>query len=95
MSSDDKDQSLLQLSRHYRASIVSQLVNIGSKYNQREHVKFRPFISSLRYLQPKGSELRRRSINAFCQQQYVALSYTWIPPEHKTPEAGRIQQQNY
>ncbi|KAH7024711.1 uncharacterized protein B0I36DRAFT_366635 [Microdochium trichocladiopsis] len=27
--SDDKDRSLLQLSRHYRASIISQLVDIG------------------------------------------------------------------
>ncbi|KAJ0362690.1 hypothetical protein COL26b_013257 [Colletotrichum chrysophilum] len=85
---DDKDQSLLQLSRHHRTSIVSQLVNIGSKCNQQEHVKFRRFISSLQCLQPRGSEMRRRSINAFRQRQYVALSYTWTPSKHENPESG-------
>ena len=52
MSDDDKDRSLLQLSRHYHASIISQLVDIGSECNQQEHVKFRSFISSLQCLQP-------------------------------------------
>lgn len=94
MSDDDKYQSLLQLSRHYCASIVSQLVDIGSECNQQEHVKFRSFIRSLQCLQPKGSELRRRSINAFRQRQYVALSYTWTPSNYKDPEPGQYPVEN-
>ncbi|KAK1975348.1 hypothetical protein LZ30DRAFT_764297 [Colletotrichum cereale] len=70
MSDDGKDQTLLQLSRRYRASIISQLVDIGNDCNQQEHVKFLSFISSLECLQLKGSELYRRSINAFHQRRW-------------------------
>ncbi|KAL8372203.1 hypothetical protein RB595_001816 [Gaeumannomyces hyphopodioides] len=86
MSDDDKDQSLLQLSRHHGASIVSQLVDIGSESNQQKHLKVRSFIDNLQCLQPIGLELRRRSIDASREQRYVALSYTWTPSEHENPE---------
>jgi hypothetical protein len=95
MSDDDKDRSLLQLSRHCRASIVSQLVDIGSECKQQEHVKFRSFISSLQCLQPKGSELRRWSINAFRQRRYVALSYTCTPSKYENPEPGQYPVENW
>jgi hypothetical protein len=93
--SDDKEQSLLQLSRRYRTPLVSQLVDIGSACNQQDHVKFRSFISSLECLQPQGSELRRRSINAFHQRRYVALSYTWDPSKYENPEPGFYPVENW
>ncbi|OBR02141.1 ATP-dependent DNA helicase [Colletotrichum higginsianum IMI 349063] len=92
---DDKEQLLQELSWHHRASIVSQLVDIGSERNQQEHVKFRSFISSLQCLQFKGSELRRWSINAFCYRRYVALSYTWAPSEHENSEPGIYPVENW
>ncbi|KAK2036159.1 hypothetical protein LZ31DRAFT_254661 [Colletotrichum somersetense] len=92
---DDKDCSLLQLSRQHRTSIVSQLVQIGSVCNQLDHVKFRSFISSLQCLQPKGAVLRRRAINAFHQRQYVALSYTWNPSEYEDREPGQYPVENW
>lgn len=97
MSDDDKDPSLLQLSRHYDASIVSQLVHIGSKCNQQENVKFHSFIRSLWCLEPEGSVLRRRSINAFRERKrrYVALSYTWTPSKDEDPASGQYLVQNW
>src|SRR5437762_12988747 len=92
---DDKDRSLLQLSQQHRASIISQLVDIGSERNQQEHVKFRSFISSLQCLQPKGTQLHRRSIDAFHQRRYVALSYTWAPSEHEDLKPGRYLVENW
>jgi hypothetical protein len=92
---DDKDQSLLQLSLRHDASIISHLVDIGSERNQQEHVKFRYFISSLQCLQPKGTKLQRRSINAFHQQRYIALSYAWDPSGHEDKEPGQHTVENW
>lgn len=88
---DDKDQSLHELSLGHGASIISQLVDIGSEQNQQRHTKFRPFVSRLQCLRPQGRELRRTSINAFHEQQYVALSYTWEPSEYEDPCNGRYR----
>ncbi|EFZ04529.2 hypothetical protein MAA_01603 [Metarhizium robertsii ARSEF 23] len=68
MDNDDKNQSLFQISLRNRAPIVSQLVNVGSEPNQREHAKFRSFITNLQCLRPKGNRLHRESINAFRQR---------------------------
>ncbi|KAJ9129701.1 Heterokaryon incompatibility [Pleurostoma richardsiae] len=92
---DDKEQSLLQLSRCHSVSIVSQLVDIGNVCNQQEHVKFRSFLSSLQCLQPEGAQLRRWSIDAFYQRQYVALSYTWGPSEYEDKEPGQYNVENW
>ncbi len=86
---DDKDQSLVELSQRHRASIVSQLVEIGSQCNQQEHSKFRHFISNLQCLSPEGTQLHRTSINAFCVPQYVALSYTWDASDYEDKESKK------
>ncbi|KAK2601570.1 hypothetical protein QQS21_004888 [Conoideocrella luteorostrata] len=98
MDTDDRDQSLLQLRLRHRASIISQLVSIGSESNQREHAKFRYFITKLHCLRPKrpsGVELYRKSINAFYERQYVALSYTWEPSKYEDPLPGLYSVQNW
>ncbi|KAI0404563.1 hypothetical protein F4802DRAFT_597988 [Xylaria palmicola] len=88
---DDKGQSLHDLSLRNRASIVTQLVEIGRECNQREHAKRRSFIGCLQCLQPKDLRLCRTSINAFNKQEqgYVALSYIWEPSKHEDPKSGR------
>lgn len=95
MGDDDKGLSLRQLSLLYRAPIISQLVDIGSKRNQLEHVKFRRFVSNLQCLELKGTQLHRTSINAFYEKQYVALSYTWDPSEHEDNETGQYPVKNW
>ncbi|KAM0251440.1 hypothetical protein ACHAQJ_008191 [Trichoderma viride] len=94
MTDDDKNKSLLQLSRRHDASIISQLVDIGSEDNQLEHAKFRSFVSELQCLQLKGTQLHRKSINAY-KKHYVALSYTWDPSEHEDNEAGEYTVRNW
>ena len=88
---DDKSQSLHELSLRHRASIVSQLVDIGNQGNQLRHTKYRSFVSRLQCLKLRGIQLRRTSINAFRKQEYVALSYTWNHSEYEDPEAGRYR----
>ncbi|TLD04233.1 uncharacterized protein PgNI_12155 [Pyricularia grisea] len=90
MSDDDKNQSLLQLSRRHGASIVTQLVHIGSRCNQQKHLKARSFIRSLQCLKPINSELCRRSIDAFSERRYVALSYTWAPSKYENPSRPEV-----
>ncbi|RYP66846.1 hypothetical protein DL771_007568 [Monosporascus sp. 5C6A] len=92
---DDKDQSLHELTLRHRRSIVSQLVDIGSERNQREHIKYLSFINCLQCLRPNGPQLRRTSINAFREQQYVALSYTWEPSEYEDREFGRYRVESW
>ncbi|KFH40309.1 hypothetical protein ACRE_090290 [Hapsidospora chrysogenum ATCC 11550] len=91
---DDKDGSLLQLSQQHRASIVSQLVNISSEGNQKEHTKFLAFVKRLQCLHLVGSELRRQTINAY-EGRYVALSYTWNPSKYESPEFGSYAVENW
>nr|XP_036584426.1 uncharacterized protein CTRU02_05501 [Colletotrichum truncatum]KAF6793944.1 hypothetical protein CTRU02_05501 [Colletotrichum truncatum] len=40
-------------------------------------------------------ELPRRSINAFRQQRYVALSCTWTPSKHEDPKIGQYPVENW
>ncbi|CAH0057846.1 unnamed protein product [Clonostachys solani] len=87
-SHDDKDQSLQQISRSHRASIVSQLVAISGRNNQVQNSKYRSFVNRLHCLEPRDSKLHRRTINAFRQRQYVALSYTWKASEDEDPSSG-------
>lgn len=89
MSNDDKDQSLLQLCQRHGTSVISQLVDIGRENNQQDHVKFRSFISRLQCLQPKGTQLHRKTINAFDERRYVALSYTWTRSKYEDKKTGR------
>lgn len=86
---DDKDQSLHELSLGHGASIISQLVNIGSEHNQQRHKKFRPFVRRLQCLRLEGTQLHRKTIDAFRRRQYVALSYTWKPSEYEDPYHGQ------
>ncbi|KAK8119654.1 uncharacterized protein PG998_004280 [Apiospora kogelbergensis] len=88
---DDKGQSLHELSLHHGASIVSQLVDIGSRHNQQPHEKFLPIIRRLQCLSPRGTKLFRGQINAFDKQEYIALSYTWKSSEHEDPKSGKYQ----
>lgn len=92
---DDKGQSLHELSVHHQASIISQLVDIGSERNQQQHDKFLGFISCLQCLRPDGTYLRRTSIDAFVQKCYLALSYTWEPSEYEDPESGRYSVEDW
>ncbi|KAK8002329.1 PAB-dependent poly(A)-specific ribonuclease subunit PAN3 [Apiospora arundinis] len=86
---DDKGQSLHELSLRHRSSIISQLVDIGSERNQQRHSKFRPYISRLQCLRPKGIQLLRTCNDAFRNREYVALSYTWKPSEYEDRESGQ------
>lgn len=86
---DDKHRSLHELSSSHRSSIVSQLVGIGRERNQQAHTKFRSFIRNLQCLQQTGTRLHRVSIDAFREQEYVALSYTWVPSNYEDPRSGR------
>ncbi|KAH7313993.1 hypothetical protein B0I35DRAFT_394947 [Stachybotrys elegans] len=86
---DDKDRTLEELSLPHQKSIVSQLVDIGSKHNQRKHTKYLSFVRCLTCLKPKGSRIYRTTIDAFCEQQYVAVSYTWKPSHYEDCECGR------
>ncbi|KFA80121.1 hypothetical protein S40288_04636 [Stachybotrys chartarum IBT 40288] len=88
MSDDDKELSLRRLKGDHGASIVSQLVRIGSKRNQQSHEKFLDFIRSLKCLNPQDLGLRRCEINASDEPQYVALSYTWTPSSSEDQEPG-------
>lgn len=90
---DDKDQSLLELSQQYRASIVSQLVEIGSERNQQKHSKLRYFVNNLECLWQRNTRLYRKSINASSMPHYVALSYTWkgLEDENKRSKKYCIQ----
>ncbi|GFP54313.1 hypothetical protein TASIC1_0003069100 [Trichoderma asperellum] len=90
-SNDDKDRSLREISKDHETSIISQLVDIGSKHNQQRHAKFLPFIERLQCLELKGqsTQLRRTSINAFDEREYVALSYTWEHSEFEDDYSGR------
>ncbi|PTB43659.1 hypothetical protein M441DRAFT_56643 [Trichoderma asperellum CBS 433.97] len=90
-SNDDKDRSLCEISKDHETSIISQLVDIGSEHNQQRHAKFLPFISRLQCLELKGgsTQLRRTSINAFDEGEYVALSYTWQHSESEDDHSGR------
>ncbi|KAH7308941.1 hypothetical protein B0I35DRAFT_490832 [Stachybotrys elegans] len=82
---DDKDHSLHELS----------LVDIANERNQQKHLKYLSFIRRLQCLRPEGLQLRRKSVNAFCGKQYVALSYTWDPSEYEDGEFGRYHVEDW
>lgn len=87
---DDKYQSLGELASYHGESIVSQLVHIGNSGNQQAHAKFRSLIEDLECLQlVDDRQLRRESINAFKNNKYVALSYTWSPSRYEGGESGQ------
>ncbi|KAI9155039.1 hypothetical protein HJFPF1_07602 [Paramyrothecium foliicola] len=86
---DDKDKSLDELSRYHQESIVSQLVHIGSKHNQLYNDKYLPFIRNLQCLRRDGLHLYRTSIDAYDEEQYVALSYTWNRSKYEDDKSGR------
>jgi hypothetical protein len=92
---DDKDQSLHELSICHRQSIVSQLVDIGNERNQQKQEKCISFIKSLQCLRPDGQRLRRTSINAYYEKQYVALSYTWKRSDYEDDKYGRYYVENW
>ena len=95
VSSDDTGLSLLDLSRRHRRSIISQLVDISSEYNQQKHVKFRSYISELQCLEPDNTQLRRKQIDAFSERRYVALSYTWDASDTERSEPGLYRVENW
>ncbi|KFA66573.1 hypothetical protein S40285_09590, partial [Stachybotrys chlorohalonatus IBT 40285] len=73
---DDKDQTFPSC-RHWEQAQPT-----------RTH-KYLSFVRCLTCLKPKGSRLHRTTIDAFCEQQYVALSYTWKPSHYEDREFGR------
>ncbi|KAL8337121.1 hypothetical protein RB601_008572 [Gaeumannomyces tritici] len=93
-SKDDKKESLDQLSQQNKASIISQLVDIGAEHNQEEHKKFRTFVEELCCFRlenaSEATTLRRTSIDAFSNRRYVALSYTWDPSNDESHENKRF-----
>lgn len=89
---DDTGDSLRKISKDHKTSIISQLVDIGSVPNLQRHTKFLPFITRLQCLQltdEDGTQLRRVSIDAFEEKEYVALSYTWNHSEFEDNSSGR------
>jgi hypothetical protein len=93
--SDDKEWTLLQISQCRSTPVVTQLVDIGNVDNQQEHSKARLFIQHLQCLRLQGTRLCRKEIDAFHQQQYVALSYTWDPAEHENPKQNYYSVQSW
>ncbi|KLU85733.1 hypothetical protein MAPG_04753 [Magnaporthiopsis poae ATCC 64411] len=96
---DGKNESLNQLSQQKGASVISQLVDIGAERNQERHRKPRTFVTQLCCFRPEGTPeaatLRRISINAFQNHQYVALSYTWDPSKYEDDRNGGFHVQDW
>ncbi|KAI1396774.1 heterokaryon incompatibility protein-domain-containing protein [Hypoxylon fuscum] len=94
--SDDMQRSLSSISsRHSKGKVTTQLANIQQA--QIDQGKSRDFIEHLECLCFRGPDdiLVRRTINAYRQSRYVALSYTWKPSplETKLDTGGYLVQQ--
>ncbi|KAJ4009856.1 hypothetical protein NW758_015258 [Fusarium oxysporum] len=76
---DDSNFSLRNIVTNHGKSIASLLLNIGE--NKQPQRKYLSFIQELECLRLENSSdgpiLIRREINAFEEQDYIALSYTW------------------
>ncbi|KAL8377989.1 hypothetical protein RB595_008602 [Gaeumannomyces hyphopodioides] len=96
---DDKKKSLDQLSQQRKACVISQLVDIGAKRNQKPHSKFCAFVTKLQCLKlggtPEAITLRRTTIDASENQQYIALSYTWGCSTYEDRDDGSYHVQDW
>ncbi|TVY75520.1 hypothetical protein Focb16_v005255 [Fusarium oxysporum f. sp. cubense] len=99
---EDMHEPLLDIRQRYAyPSIVKQLVHIQAANVPQQ--KSLGFLEKLKCLYFKNRDhvgsstqptLRLRTINAFTQRKYVALSYTWksSPEEVNVPDAGYLVQ---
>lgn len=90
--SDDSSVSLRNIVKCHGKSIASQLLEIGNI--QKPQSKWLDFVNNLECLVPdegfgEGSRLKRHKIDAFKEQHYVALSYTWDPSDDEDPMRGK------
>jgi hypothetical protein len=90
--SDDSNVSLRNIVKCHGKSIASQLLEIGNI--QKPQWKWLDFINSLECLAidqgfGERSRLERRKIDAFKEQHYVALSYTWDPSDDENSIKGK------
>ncbi|KAF5697464.1 heterokaryon incompatibility protein [Fusarium mundagurra] len=90
---DDSNFSLRNIVTNHGKSIASLLLNIGE--NKQPQRKYLSFIQELECLRLENSSdgpiLIRREINAFEEQDYVALSYTWGNSEQESPVKGKYK----
>ncbi|KAK2926802.1 hypothetical protein FoTM2_013672 [Fusarium oxysporum f. sp. vasinfectum] len=90
---DDSNFSLRNIVTNHGKSIASLLLNIGE--NKQLQRKYLSFIQELECLRLENSSdgpiLIRREINAFEEQDYVALSYTWGNSEQESPVKGKYK----
>jgi hypothetical protein len=95
--SDDSNIPLSQIVKRHGRSIASILLEI--KENKEPQWKCLDFISELECLaidegSSEGSRLKRHKINAFKEQHYVALSYTWDTSDQENPRKGKYKVEN-
>ncbi|KAI0965047.1 hypothetical protein F4678DRAFT_454006 [Xylaria arbuscula] len=86
---DDSQNTLLEISRHYRQPIVPLLLRIQS-YNKRQEqsISFLESLECFKIGDIRKDLLFRKRINAFEETNYVALSYTWNPSAFEDEESG-------
>ncbi|KAI1291364.1 hypothetical protein F5Y03DRAFT_376834 [Xylaria venustula] len=85
--SDDSKETLRQIVARYRQPIFSLLLNL-QRYQtlQKKQLDIEHFLSNLECFYTTASDRtvwRQQQINAFEEENYVALSYTWNPSKHE------------
>ncbi|SPJ71744.1 uncharacterized protein FTOL_01472 [Fusarium torulosum] len=90
--SDDSNIPLSHIVKCHGKSIASLLLEIEK--NQKPQCKYLDFINELECLaiyegSSEGPRLKRQTINAFKEQHYVALSYTWDTSDQENPRKGK------
>ncbi|EXK75767.1 hypothetical protein FOQG_19468 [Fusarium oxysporum f. sp. raphani 54005] len=91
---DDSDIPLSNIVKYHGKSIASFLVEIGeSKLPQKKWLSFIEELECLSIDESSrdGTKLIRHKINAFEEQDYVALSYTWDNSDHESPERDKYK----
>ncbi|RYP47723.1 hypothetical protein DL768_006259 [Monosporascus sp. mg162] len=87
MDGNDSRHSLGDIAGRYREPIVSLLVDI--QRHQARQSDFLGFLNSLECFEIDDNNiLSRRWINAWEEDRYVALSYTWEPSEYEDGTGG-------
>ncbi|RYP35727.1 hypothetical protein DL766_002380 [Monosporascus sp. MC13-8B] len=89
MDDDDSGYSLGDIARHHKRPIVSLLLNI--QRHEARQSDFLGFLDDLEcfYVDDNKRTLFRRSINAWEERRYVALSYTWEPSGEEDGTSGQ------
>ncbi|CAG7563214.1 unnamed protein product [Fusarium equiseti] len=94
MKDDDSNIPLSDIVKDHGKSIASLLVEIaGNRPPTGKCLKFIRELECLAMVENPSEKPRliRRRINAFEENDYVALSYTWDKSDHESPEKGRYE----